>query len=296
MALPFCPKHFKYRKMKLIADSGSTKTTWQIVSEDGDPMLCQTAGINPFFQQSSEIVKTLETEFDLDKKQISSVFFYGAGVANEQKRQELRVALEQFFHTDRISIESDLMAAAHSLCQNQEGIVAIMGTGSNSCYYNGKSILANVSPLGYILGDEGSGAVLGRKLISDMLKNQFEQRLIKLFFETYQVTPAEILENVYRKSFPNRYLAQYTRFLSAHIHETAFQYLVFTSFKEFFLRNIDQYPEAQEMPVHFTGSIAWHFRDILKEAAAASGFKTGKIVADPMPGLVAYHSQINTLV
>ncbi len=278
--------------MKLIADSGSTKTNWHLIQDsDQTPLNCETAGINPFFQQSSDILKTLTTQFSIPFQQLDSLYFYGAGAANEAKKQELLDALQEYFKTDTIIVESDLLAAAHSLCGNEPGIAAIMGTGSNSCYYDGKRILSNVSPLGYILGDEGSGAVLGKKLLSEILKNQFPQHLIKLFFETYSETPAEIMENVYRKPFPNRYMAGFTRFLSAHMQEAAVHELLFHSFEEFFQRNIRQYNEAKELPVHFTGSIAWHFREVLKEAAEKSGFLMGNVCQNPMEGLIRYHKQ-----
>ncbi len=279
--------------MKLIADSGSTKTSWHLVTASKRTQTdCETAGINPFFQHSSDIIKTLTTEFTLPTDEVSSVYFYGAGAANPTKKDELFHALRSFFSIDTIYIESDLLAAAHSLCGQKPGIAAIMGTGSNSCYYNGKQITQNVSPLGYILGDEGSGAVLGRRLLSDIMKNQFPQHLIKLFFDTYQESPADILEQVYRKPFPNRYMATFTRFLSANMHESAVRKLLLDSFESFFTRNINQYESSRELPVHFTGSIAWYFATILKEAAANTGFSVGNISRNPMEGLIKYHEQI----
>jgi glucosamine kinase len=274
--------------MKLIADSGSTKTTWHLITDEVGKH-CVTSGINPFFQQSSDILKTLQEEFSLPVNNISSIFYYGAGVANEQKRKELHVALHEYFTIDHIVIESDLLAAAHSLCGFQPGIAAIMGTGSNSCYYDGEKIVQHVSPLGYVLGDEGSGAVLGKKLLSDVLKNQLSAPLISLFFDTYKLTLAEIIENVYRKPFPNRFMAGFTRFLSANIDQPEIHDLVLGSFKEFFSRNILQYKEASRLPVHFTGSIAWYFQNILSEAAQQYGCTTGKITCNPMEGLIDYH-------
>ncbi|MFW5725502.1 MAG: ATPase [Bacteroidota bacterium] len=274
-----------------MADSGSTKTSWHLFAGSADTKTdCITSGINPFFQQSSEIVKTLQNEFTISPTGISEIYFYGAGAANPQKKQELSQALETFFGISEIHVESDLLAAAQSLCGHGPGIAAILGTGSNSCYYDGKQIAKNVSPLGYILGDEGSGAVLGRQLLSEILKNQFPQHLIKLFFEYCNCTPAEIMEHVYRKPFPNRYMAGFTRFLSAHLHEEAVHRLVMDSFISFFNRNIRQYPQAASLPVHFTGSIAWHFRQILKEAASSVGYKTGRIIQNPLEGLKQYHS------
>lgn len=279
--------------MKLIADSGSTKTKWYLFADSKEnETVCETTGINPFFQQSSDIVKTLESEFTLETSRISRIYFYGAGAANETKKKELYDALHAFFAIENIIIESDLLAAAHSLCGFEPGIAAIMGTGSNSCFYDGKNVVQHVSPLGFILGDEGSGAVLGKKLLADVLKNQFPQHLIKLFFDTYKTTPAEVLENVYRKPYPNRYLAAYTRFLSANMHEQAVHDLVLESFTAFFERNIRQYQNAGEYPVNFTGSIAWHFRDILEAAAEKTGFRVGKIVSDPLDGLIEYHREL----
>jgi glucosamine kinase len=280
--------------MKLIADSGSTKTSWHLFDDSGIVETdCKTSGINPFFQHSSEIVKTLKDEFTLSVSGISSVYFYGAGAANETKKKELHTALHDYFGINTIHIASDLLAAAHSLCGQEPGIAAILGTGSNSCYYDGEKIAHNVSPLGYVLGDEGSGAVLGRKLLADVLKNQLPQSLIKLFFETYPLTPAEIIENIYRKPFPNRFMANFTKFLSSNIKEPFLHELVLKSFKQFFIRNISQYDRASALPVHFTGSIAWNFRDILSEAAQATGFSIGTISCNPMDGLIKYHEMIS---
>ncbi len=278
--------------MKLIADSGSTSTRWHLVtdSKDGSTQ-CHTSGINPFFQSDSEITRCLEEEFILDKNKVTSIYFYGAGITGESQKNVLKTALNKYFDLEKLVVESDLMAAAQSLCGNEEGIVAIFGTGSNSCYYDGEKIAQNVSPLGYILGDEGSGAVLGKTLIADILKNQFPQRLIKLFFDTYKTTKSEILEHVYKKPFPNRYLAQYTRFLLENSHEEEVNKLITNSFMSFFIRNIQQYPQSHRLRVNFTGSVAWYFSVFLKAAAASTGFRVGKITKNPMDGLLAFHKE-----
>lgn len=275
--------------MILLADSGSTKTTWSILSTDGNQRTCNTKGINPFFMSRDEIVDLIHNEFTLPKEFISAIHFYGTGCALPEKKQVLREALETHFGFIKIAVESDLLGAAHALCQNEEGIACILGTGSNSCYYDGEKIVHNVSPLGYTLGDEGSGAVLGKKLIADILKNQLPEAIRNDFFATYPITPGEILENVYRKPFPNRFLAQYTRFLAKHIKEERIEALVQNSFKEFFVRNVQQYEEAGRLPVHFTGSIAAVFRDSLEQAAHACGFKIGTVIATPLEGLVHYY-------
>lgn len=276
--------------MILIADSGSTKTTWVLTNKDtGVLQTCKTQGINPFYQTSDQILSTLQSEFDLDKTKVSEIAFYGAGCANPEKNSIVEKALSSFFKTSNISVSSDLLAAARSLCLRSEGITAILGTGSNSCFYDGNEILKNVSPLGFILGDEGSGAVLGRKLVADVLKNQLPGRIIEKFNEMFGQTAAEILDKVYRKPFPNRYLASFTTFLSKYIEEEPLRNLVKISFKEFFERNIKQYADCNIKTVHFTGSIAWHFKEILDEAAKETGYQLGKVIKDPMEGLLEYH-------
>ncbi len=280
--------------MKLIADSGSSKTSWYLLTNSSDGSTqCLTAGINPYFQQADDIIKTLKNEFILDKQLISAIYYYGAGITDKSKKDMLYGVLNSFFGLENIFIESDLMAAAQSLCGNDEGIAAILGTGSNSCYFDGKKIAKHVSPLGYILGDEGSGAVMGRLLVSDILKKQFPQRLIKLFFDTHNTTHGEVMENVYRKPFPNRYLARFTKFLLDNIHEEEIEKLVNDSLTSFFIRNIAQYSHAQRLPVHFTGSVAWYFSAQLRESAAKSGFVIGKITQNPMNDLLEYHKKNN---
>jgi glucosamine kinase len=275
--------------MILIADSGSTKTTWCIINASNEIEKCVTAGINPFLQSEEGIAETIKKEFSLNKGPFKNIFFYGAGCANPEKIDKVRRPLSSFFGEAEIFVGSDLMAAARSLCGREPGIAAILGTGSNSCYYNGTEIIKHVSPLGYILGDEGSGTVLGRQLISDVLKNQLPADICTKFFDHYKLTSAEILDKVYRQPFPNRFMAQFTHFLAGNITHPSIKKLVKQSFTEFFTRNIRQFPEAATTPVNVTGSIGWYFRDILNEAASGSGFRTGIITQDPMEGLLDYH-------
>jgi hypothetical protein len=276
--------------MILIADSGSTKTSWQLVSRDKNADICTTTGgINPFQLGLDEVTHLLETEFLLPRTGIVEIWFYGAGCAFPDKNRMVAEALACYFGVSEIHVNSDLLAAARSLCEKRPGIACIMGTGSNSCYYDGQEIVQNVSPLGYVLGDEGSGNALGRKLLSDILKNQLPATIREAFFDTYHVTTGEILDNVYRKPFPNRYLAQYARFISANIGYPEMQTLVSDCFREFFRRNVMQYEAARQLPVHFTGSIAFHFSEILKKTAGEFGLTVGNISQEPMPGLVEYH-------
>ncbi|HOK27201.1 MAG TPA: ATPase [Bacteroidales bacterium] len=276
--------------MILIADSGSTKTEWKVIEDGvpGDTYL--SSGINPYFLGVEKIVNLLKTEIPLlENREFNSVWFYGSGCNTEVKKDVIRDALSRFVRAGKIFVESDLLGAARALCQNEPGIACIIGTGSNSCYYDGKEIVSNVAPLGYILGDEGGAAVLGRKLLSAVLKKQVSQEVIDRFFKTYEITPAQILENVYSMPFPNRFLGGFASFISSNIDMPELQEIVRTSFDEFIKRNILQYPQSKELPVHFTGSIAWNFKIFLEELLVKNSLKPGKFLLHPMPELVKFH-------
>jgi len=282
--------------MILIADSGSTKTEWKIIGEGKAHESLFSKGINPFFLSDEGIFELLESELgNLKDEKIEAIFYYGTGCNSEIRNNTVRSALNRFFITDRIFIGSDLLGAARSLCQDSPGIACIMGTGSNSCFYNGKEIVANVSPLGYILGDEGGAAVLGRKLISGVLKKQVPAHIIIKFFDVYELTPAEILENVYMKPFPNRFLGQFSKFLSANIDIPELKAIVTSSFDEFIIRNVLQYPESGKFPVNFTGSIAIHFRSLLEDTLRAYRLRPGIFSITPMENLVRYHVMNNNI-
>lgn len=222
--------------MILIADSGSTKTDWRLISEKEEVKSVSTPGINPFYQTEEEIENQISTLLypELMGFSVKKIFFYGAGCAFEDKKQIVKNAISVSFPKAQIEIESDLLAAARGLFLKEKGIACILGTGSNSCFYDGKNIIHNVSPLGFILGDEGSGAVLGKKFAADCLKNQLPEKLKDKFLKQYDLTPAQIIESVYKKPFPNRFLAQFTRFLSENIAEPSIYNIVFDSFTEFF--------------------------------------------------------------
>jgi glucosamine kinase len=276
--------------MILVADSGSTKTEWKILKDGIPGESVFTTGINPYFLSGDDIFLLLAKELhNFSGKKFTKVYFYGTGCNSVSKENIVRGALEKFLTPDEIFVGSDLLGAARSLCQNDRGIACIMGTGSNSCYYNGSVIESNVSPLGYILGDEGGGAVIGKKLISGVLKKQVPRVVIDSFFETYKLTPAEILENVYMKPFPNRFLGQFARFISTNIEVPELQEIIISSFNDFIKRNVLQYPEAKKLPIHFTGSIAWHFRSFLEGSLISHRLTPGIITLTPMPQLINYH-------
>ncbi len=276
--------------MILVADSGSTKTEWKIIRDGNDEESHFSAGINPYFLPVDDIYDLLQTELpEFSGESFDRIYFYGTGCNSEAKNNVVREAISRFFTSGDIFIGTDLLGAARSLCQNDPGIACIMGTGSNSCYYDGTTIAANVSPLGYILGDEGGGAVIGRKLVSAVLKRQVPQEIIDLFFDAYRITPGEILESVYMKPFPNRFLGQFARFISVNIHIKELQEIITSSFNEFIERNILQYPESVTLPVHFTGSISFYFRPFLEELLKRHDLRQGKITLSPIADLINYH-------
>ncbi len=277
--------------MILIADSGSTKTEWRL---SDDTLLgentCITKGINPFYQNTKDILNSLNSEFKLTTTHIDAIHFYGAGCANAEKNNVVKKALSTYFKTDSISIESDLVGAARSLCGHSSGIACILGTGSNSCVYDGEYIIDNTSPLGYIIGDEGSGSALGKQLVSDILKKQLPQHIINLFYDEYDTEKNEILDNIYKKPFANRYLASFTTFLSKHIELPELSKIVIESFEAFIKRNLLQYKDVLHLKINFTGSVAFYFQDQLKQALSNYNLNLGFITQTPMDGLEKYHN------
>lgn len=276
--------------MILIADSGSTKTEWRLCSEPSPTHnSCITKGINPFHQTTEDILTSLKEDFTLSKDQINEIHFYGAGCTSIEKKAIVKNALHIFFGTDNITVDSDLTGAARSLCGNKKGIACILGTGSNSCLYDGKNVAHNVSPLGYIIGDEGSGAFLGKQLVGDILKNQLPQYIIDLFWQEYKTDREQILDNIYKKPLANRYLAQYTVFLSKHIKLPELDDLVTEAFSIFIKRNLLQYNNVLHLEINFIGSVAYHFKPQLTKALNRHNLTLGIITQAPMNGLEQYH-------
>lgn len=278
--------------MVLIADSGSTKTHWCVTENAVVFKQIFTKGINPFYQTESEIAREIELCLipELKDLHIDAVFFYGAGCSFPEKKAVVAGAIGKNLKNVPIEIQSDLLGAARSLFATNEGIACILGTGSNSCLYNGKEIVENVSPLGYMLGDEGSGAVLGKALIADCLKNQLPTELKDKLLTTYELTPQVIMDNVYKKPFPNRFLAGFTPFLLENIKEPSIFNIVYAGFDSFFIRNILQYNLTGKQ-VGFVGSIAFYFREVLEVVAQKHGISISKVVQNPIDGLVEYHSK-----
>ena len=278
--------------MILIADSGSTKTDWCVVENGVLVQQIFTKGTNPFFQSEEEISNEIATALlpELKTDEFDAVYFYGAGCGFPDKIEIVHRAIsKQLKVKGNVEVATDMLAAARGLCGREAGIACIMGTGSNSCYYDGENIVANVSPLGFILGDEGSGACLGKLMVGDLLKNQMTPELKEKFLKQFNLTPADIIDRVYRKPFPNRFLASLSPFLSQNINEPCVHDLVLNSFKAFFKRNIMQYENYQNLKVNLIGSVAFYYKEVLAEAAEAMGIQLGTIIQSPMEGLIKYH-------
>ena len=277
--------------MMLIADSGSTKTDWCVILDNTPIKRIGTKGLNPFFQSEEEIQQELTHSLlpQLPEGTIDSVYFYGAGCTPEKAPTLRRAIADSLPVVGNIKAYSDMLAAARGLCGREAGITCILGTGSNSCFYDGKEIVNHISPLGFILGDEGSGAVLGKLLVGDILKNQLSPTIKEVFLKQFDLTVPEFIERVYRQPFPNRFLASLSPFIAQHLEEPGIRQLVLGSFIAFLRRNVMQYDYTQ-YPAHFIGSVAHCYKEILQEAAQETGIRIGKILQSPMEGLIQYHS------
>ena len=279
--------------MILIADCGSTKIDWCVVENGEVKKQVFTSGINALLMTEEQIRETLANELaqEVAEFEIESVYYYGAGCLFDDICANVRRAIAANVPTAKtIEVHSDLVAAARALCGNQEGIACILGTGSNSCFWDGEKIADNVSPLGYIIGDEGSGAVLGKLLVGDVLKKQLPEELCEKFLKEYELDRQKIIESVYKRPAANRFLASLSPFLSKNIEEPAIHRLVLNAFKSFFVRNIENYKDYKNYAVSFVGSVAFYYREVLEEAAKAVDIKIGTIIKSPMEGLVKYHS------
>jgi N-acetylglucosamine kinase-like BadF-type ATPase len=279
--------------MILIADCGSTKIDWCLIENGKVAKQVFTSGINALLMSEEQIRQTIADELvpEIKGYEIGSVYYYGAGCLFDDICANVRRAIAANIPSAKtIEVDTDLLAAARALCGKNPGIACIMGTGSNSCYYDGVRIVDNVSPLGYILGDEGSGAVLGKLLVGDVLKNQLPAALCEKFLKKYDLDRQKIIEGVYKKPAANRFLASLSPFLIENIEEPAVHRLVLNAFKAFFVRNIENYEGYKTMPVSFVGSVAYYYRDVLEEAASSLGIKIGTVIKSPMEGLIKYHS------
>ena len=276
----------------LIADSGATKAEW-CLRNNGKEKTYFTQGISPYFLNTEQIAGLVKEELavHLKKIRVDQIFYYGTGCANPQNVRSVKSALQRVFPDAAIQVQTDLMAAARAVCGNEKGIACILGTGSNSCYYNGKKIVKNSPGLGYVLGDEASGAYLGKKVLQYYLYNTFDEDLRSRFDARFVTNNVEILDNLYKKPLPNRYLASFTLFLAENRGHYMIENIIEDGLNDFFFQHLCKYAEVWKYPVSFVGSVAHGFQDVLKDLCSSYEFELGTVLKNPMEGLVNYHSQ-----
>lgn len=276
----------------LIADSGSTKAEWCLMDGKKKKKIF-TQGMSPYFLNTEQIQQILAIELKKKLKGIEpdEVYYYGTGCGNPENVKSIKMALKATFPKARLFVDHDLMGAAKALCGNEKGVACILGTGSNSCYYNGKKIIKNSPGLGYILGDEGSGAYLGKKVVQYYLYNTFDPDLMDRFNAKYNTTSIEILDAVYKHPLPNRYLAGFVPFLVENRGHFMIENIIEDGFNDFFFNHVYKYRESWIMPIHFIGSVAYGFKDILKEMCDSYELHLGRVMKNPMDGLIQFHSQ-----
>lgn len=277
--------------MQLIADSGSTKVDWRAIMNDGTVKAIATEGINPVFMEDEKIIGIFN-EFLLPElgPDVDEVYFYGAGVVGDANIAKLDRCFKAVFPHSRCEVASDVLAAARALCGHKPGIACILGTGANSCFYDGKDIAKNVKAGGFILGDEASGAYLGKRLLSDFIKGLLPEAIEKEFVKRYGLDYPAIVQKVYREPMPSRFLASFSPFINEFKNHTHIANLLKSSFNEFLNRNIVHY-DYRRYDVNFVGSIAFYYSDILSKVVGANGMRMGKILKSPIEGLVEYHKE-----
>lgn len=276
----------------LIADSGSTKCEWCLVTPEKKSTYF-TQGMSPYFLTAGEMEQVIRTELcsQLKGEVPAEIHFYGTGNKNPENSKRMRKILKTIFPGSDVTVDHDLIGAARALCQHKPGVACILGTGSNSCSFNGKKIVKNSPGTGYVLGDEGAGTYLGKKVLQYYLYEIFDKELKGKFDAKYKTDASEILENVYQKPLPNRYLATYTMFLSENRGHYMIENIIEDGINDFFYIHVNRYPESKKYPVHFTGSIAFHFKDVVLGLCESYGMQAGTILKNPMDGLVEYHRE-----
>lgn len=277
--------------MIIIADSGSTKTDWKIVGTE-EPRTINTMGFNPVYHDDELIYRETVKGYpdDFPYGEVEKVFYYGAGCWDRNRKETVAMALRRAFSNATVEVDHDLLGAARAACGRQPGIACIIGTGSNSCLYDGEFVVDNVTNLGYLVGDESSGAYLGKELIRSYFYRELPPDLVEAFEEQYSGGKAAVLENVYGKSQPNVYLAGFTRFLTEHREHIFIQKLLYQGLSVVIDRHIRKYRNHFTLPVHFIGSVAFYFQDFLTVILQERGMQPGIFLQKPIDRLVEFHT------
>lgn len=275
-----------------IADSGATKTHWCFLDKTGQAKEVVTGGLNPFMAGEKLIRDCLEKDLYpfIDNTQVTHLFFYGSGCADASKRTVLQAELEGFFRHAEVEIESDLAGAAIALCGKAKGLVAILGTGAATCFYNGERIVRRIASLGYVLGDEGSGARIGIRFLSDYLREGMPEDLREEFAPFCPYPLPEIIDQVYHGQQVGRMLGEMAVFASLHNAHPYVRQVLDDEFRAFFAKQVKPYGELlKETELNLLGSVAFHAQDSIREVAESFGVRVGKVLKGPMEGLLAYY-------
>lgn len=279
--------------MIVIADSGASKTDWRIIDENGDISQAKTAGFNPYYQPIDALKNEIKEQLGPSLLSgAAEVFYYGTGCGTESNCRLVHQALTKLFTNATIEVSHDLLASARALCGPDTGIACILGTGVNSCFYNGKEIIENITSPGYILGDEGGGAHLGKCLLADYLRDDLPEKLGKRFEKRFGTNKDEVLHNVYQGARPGNYLGSFSKFIFQNIKEPYCYQLVYKGFHTFLVKNVCKYQDYKNHKVHFTGSVAFYYSGILRQAAADLEVTVGNIIESPIAGLTLYHKNM----
>lgn len=282
--------------MILIADSGSTKADWKTLHSSGKITDQSTRGFNPFLQNSETIESGLLEDFDksLDKSKIKSLYYYGTGCSDNHRNSIVEIALQRIFPNAKIIVNHDLLASARAVCGAEAGIACILGTGSNSCLYDGIEIIDNVKNMGFLVGDEGSGSHIGKELLRGYFYREMPKAILEDFEKSYPEGHRGILNKIYDHPKPNVYLASFSRFLSSHHGDPYIQNIVYNSFNEFVRRNVLKYEGCHSLKIHFVGSVAYYFKDILEIVLSSYDLEIGYVIKKPIERLVEFHQKIES--
>ncbi len=279
----------------LIADSGSTKTDWVLLRNSEIIKRVKTIGFNPYFQSidqiSLEILNNLKPHLLEDLNKIKVIHYYGAGCSTFENCKLIEDCLTITLGVPKINVSHDLLAAARALCKKEWGIACILGTGSNSCLYNGKFILENIPSVGYLWGDYGSGAQIGKNFIKEYFEGNLPTDLKKKF-EKEGYNREEILTNVYKKAMPSRYLASVAMFVGKNKDHAFVEKVLLDCFDSFFVQLVNKYTDSKSYKVHTVGSIGFYYKELFEKVATQHGYKIGSVIQSPIDGLIDYHSQV----
>ncbi|HXH99079.1 MAG TPA: hypothetical protein VNI52_02335 [Sphingobacteriaceae bacterium] len=278
--------------MIIIADAGSTKTNWCLINEAGQKIYFNTEGYNPYFVSTEYIISSLKKTLpeDLDTGKVVEINFYGAGVHNDEKAGMVASALKTVFTNSKVYVNHDMLAAARALLGTNPGFAAILGTGTNTCIYDGKDVAFNIDSLAYLLGDEGSGCHIGKKLLGDYCRGYMPEAVRESFWNTYKLTCDEIMDNVYTKPLANRFCASFSKFVYDNLINIEYsRNLVKSSFTDFFENIVSHYPDYKSYSFNCIGSVGYNFRNVLEEVATEYEMKIGKILRSPIDDLVKFH-------